>query len=181
MAQTYFEKDVEEIIDDIIDALKNATTGINAWIDAINTRKAVVDAARARTVMVMDKFKTSDGAEGLTENQNLYFFMVEEEPNFSPFMIVSIPTWTTDEMGASILTVQFNIVVEDSADNTSPKRKLLRYLAALRKVLNTYLNTAEMINAARASNVEPDLQRVLVDGVEKSFYSAGVKLELSFA
>ena len=180
-------RDIEDIIDDILDHLRTvagrgeAPIGINDYITAINTQKAVIDEARGRTIMTLDPFENSDATSILAEGDNLFFFMIEEAPNADPAMLVSIPNWTTDDMGANAADVVFTILVEDPQDGTDPKRKLLRYIRALGESLEAFLNQADMINSAKLSRIEPDISQVYNDDTVKSFYSAGIRVSLFFA
>ena len=177
-------RDIEDIIDDILDRMKDSTYGLNAAITAINTQKAAVDAARGRTVMIVPKFTDAampTAVETLTEGQNLFFFMAEEFVNCDPFMVVTIPTWTTGEMGVETVTVMFLVVMEDPSDNTDPKRKLLRYIRALKEVLRHFPLDNDIISESKTTIVEPDLISVGQGEQSTSYYSAGVKLELVYA
>jgi hypothetical protein len=173
--------DIEDIIDELIARLKDATHGINATITAMNTAKSAKDTAASRVVMVLDKFIDVAGTETLTEGQNLFFFMLEEITNCDPIICVRIPLWETDPMGSSTVKVAFQIVLEDKSDGTDPKRKLLRYVTALRAVLMGYVADCTMAQASRLSDVAPDLEQVYVNDVSRSYYSAGVSVELTFA
>ena len=181
MAIVIAYKDIEDIIDDILDRMRDTTYGLNAAITAINTQKATVDAARSRVVMTLPKFINNAGTETLTENQNLFFFMAEEIVNCDPFLVVSIPTWTTDNMGAETVTVMFLIVMEDPSDGTDPKRKLLRYVRALKEVFRHFPLNSDLISETKTSIVEPDLLNIGSGSESLSYYSAGVKLELIYA
>ena len=175
-------KDAEDIIDDMIDALNNVTYGLNAQIALINTQKSAIDTARGRVVMVLDKFITAAGAENILENDNLFFFMQQEFINNNPFMVISIPTFTTDEMGSENITVTFTILVEDADDGTDAKRKLLRYTRAIRETLKRFLNqSGDFINAAKLMQIEPDFNLVFANDEVKSYYSAGVSCNFVFA
>jgi hypothetical protein len=174
-------KDIEDIIDDILDRMRDATYGLNAAITAINTQKSAVDTARSRVVMTLPKFINNSGTETLTEKENLFFFMAEEFVNCDPFLVVSIPTWTTDNMGAETVTVMFLIVMEDPSDGTDPKRKLLRYVRALKEVFRHFPLDSDLITETKTSIVEPDLLSIGSGSESLSYYSAGVKLELAFA
>lgn len=176
--------DIEDMIDDVLTAIADGTTGINARIDAINTQKAVVDAARGRVVMTVPKFTydlATVSTEGFKEGFNLFFFMVDEFTNADPYLLVSIDTWTTDELGANIVSVNFHIAVEDTSDGTDPKRKLLRLIRALREVLDVYVKEDAEIKASSITQIEPDIAQVFFDETSKSFYSAGVRVNYTFA
>jgi len=173
--------DIEDIIDELITRLNDTTNGINAAITAMNTAKAAKDTAAGRVVMVMDKFVNAAGTETLTENQNLFFFMLEEIANCDPIICVLVPIWDADSMGGNTVKVSFLVVVEDKSDGTDPKRKLLRYLTALRAVLFDFVNDCAMAQASKLSDVAPDLEQVLVNNESRSYYSAGVSVELTFA
>jgi hypothetical protein len=174
--------DMEDIMDEVVTYLKDATKGINAAITAINSAKSAKDTAAGRTVMTLTKFTNANTpqVETLTEGQNLFFFMVEEITNCDPCLVVRIPVWGEEE-GASNTTLNFEIIIEDNADGTDPKRKLLRYVTVLRSVLADYLNDATMFTASKLLNVEPNFQQVLVENETRSYYSAGVAIEIDFA
>jgi hypothetical protein len=172
-------KDIETIIDDILDRMRDTTYGLNAAITAINTQKSTVDTARSRTVITLDKFKDTTAAEALTEGQNLFFFMAEEFVNCDPFMIVSIPSWGTDSLGVQTVSVLFLIVIENVEDGTDPRRKLLRYIRALNDVFKNFPIDNDIISDVTTSIVEPDFTSTSDES--RSFYSAGVKLELVYA
>ena len=172
--------DVEDIIDEVVAHLKDGTAGINAAITAINSQKAAKDTASGRVVMTLVRFQDIKGNYTLKENENLFFFMVDEAPPSDPVMKVSIPLWDTDDMGSNIVTVNFEIIIEDTSDGTDAKRKLLRYITALRASLSDYLNDATIAQASKLTNVAPDLQ-VLADDNDRSFYSAGVGIQIVYA
>lgn len=173
--------DIEDIIDETITYLKDATNGINAAITAVNSAKAARDTAAGRPAMTLPKFINISGAETLTENENLFFFMIEEINNVDPALLIGIPEWAVDDMGANTVTVTYNLIVEDTSDGTDPKRKLMRYNLALNAVLKDYLNQADLFTASALTNIEPDFQSVLTEDVSRSFYSAGVRMRISFA
>jgi hypothetical protein len=183
MPITIAYKDIEDIIDDILDRMRDSTYGLNAAIAAINTQKASVDAARGRVVMTLPKFTNiaTPAVDTLTEGQNLFFFMAEEFVNCDPFMVVTIPTWTTDNMGTESVSVMFLIVMEDPSDGTDPKRKLLRYVRALKEVFRHFPLDSDLITETKTSIVEPDLISINAGEQSLSYYSAGVKLELVYA
>lgn len=173
--------DIEDIIDEAVAYLKDGTSGINAAITAINAAKSAKDTSAGRVVMSLAKFQDIAGNFTLKENENLFFFMVEETPASDPILKVSLPLWNTDSLGANVVNVSFEIIIEDMSDGTDPKRKLLRYITALRACLSDFLNDATIAQASRLTNVAPDFAQALADNNSQSYYSAGVNLEISFA
>ena len=178
MSITIAYRDIEDIIDDVIARLNDATYGLNAAITAINTQKSAIDTAHSRVVMTVPKFVNNSGTETLTENQNLFFFVAEEIVNCDPFMVVALPTWTTDEMGAETATVEFLIYMEDPSDGTDPRRKLLRYVRALKEVMRDMPFDDSIVTETKTGIIEPGFTPVTES---RSYYSAGVKLELVYA
>lgn len=175
--------DIEDIIDETLAYLKDATHGINAQITAINSVKSAKDTAAGRVVMTLAKFADVNNSETLKENENLFFFFAypEELTNCDPIMTISTPEWTADEGGTNTFTIAYNIITEDSADGTDPKRKLIRYVLALRACLSDYLKSATMFKASTLEAIEPSGVEVLGDNTSRSFYSAGVNLRVVFA
>lgn len=173
--------DIEDIIDEIVTHLKDGTHGINAAVTSINSLKSAKDTAAGRVVIALDKFTDTAGNLTLKENENLFFFMVEEFTNCDPVMAITVPTWETDDMGSNNVTLNFEIIIEDKADGTDPKRKLLRYATALRAVLFDYINVGTLSNVPKLANVAPRFEQVLVDNETRSYYSAGVSVQLIYA
>ena len=173
--------DVEDIIDRMVTALSDSSTGLNYRIGEINTQKSAIDTARGRPVITLDKFKDTAGTETLKENENLFFYMFQEFTNTDPTLLITIPDWTTDEMGSEVVNVVFAVYVEDVDDGTDPKRKLTRYQRALREVLRNYLHDADYLITAKIMQVEPELMDLRTDTVQRSYYSAGVRVIFSFA
>ena len=176
--------DIEDIIDETIDHLKDGTDGINAKITAVNAQKSPIDTSRGRTVMVMEQFKNTANVATLTENENLFFFMMdieEEMVNNDPYMIISMPTWGSDNQGGNVTEIVYQIVVEDASDGTDPKRKLLRYLRCLREVLEDYLAVSDKLNGARLHLVAPNINDVFFENTSKSYYYSGWRLEFDYA